>query len=39
MDRVPGFEPVGWGFDSLRGRQLKKLLKDFNFCDFILVRF
>lgn len=25
MDRVPGFEPEGWGFDSLRGRtDLKK---------------
>ena len=21
LDRVPGFEPVGWGFKSLPGRQ------------------
>jgi hypothetical protein len=23
LDRVPGFEPVGWGFESLRGRHLR----------------
>ena len=22
MDRVPDFESVGWGFESLRGRQM-----------------